>query len=71
MTISRKHLNQLADMVVDVALSEELNPIQFRKDVGMMLYKFASNNCENFDFSKWTKYIEKKSNQVLSVRKAQ
>jgi hypothetical protein len=45
MSLTRKHLNQLADIVA--------------KFISNIVQVFASENCANFDSLKWNAYINK------------
>ena len=60
MSITKKHLNQLAKIVA--ALHNETH---FSKDmqsiviVNNLIESFAANNCENFDHAKWSRFIAK------------
>jgi len=67
MSITKKHLNQLAKIVA--ALHSE---VHFNKDmqsiviVHNLITSFAENNCENFDHGKWSRFITK---QIELVKK--
>tara|TARA_B110000971_G_scaffold220863_1_gene265837 strand:- start:1808 stop:2098 length:291 start_codon:yes stop_codon:yes gene_type:complete len=60
MSITKKHLNQLAKIVA--ALHSE---VHFSKDmqsiviVSNLIESFAANNCENFDHGKWSRFVAK------------
>ena len=60
MSITKKHLNQLAKIV-----STLHNETHFSKDmqsiviVDNLITSFAENNCENFDYRKWSRFIAK------------
>ena len=60
MSITKKHLNQLAKIVAALH-----NEVHFSKDmqsiviVSNLIESFASNNCENFDYRKWSTFIAK------------
>ena len=60
MSITKKHLNQLAKIVA--ALHSE---VHFSKDmqsiviVENLITSFAESNCENFDHGKWSRFVAK------------
>ena len=60
MSITKKHLNQLAKIVATLH-----NETHFSKDmqsiviVSNLIESFATNNCENFDHRKWSTFIAK------------
>jgi hypothetical protein len=60
MTLSKKHLNQLANIVARLH-----NDNYFSKDsqlviiVDNLIKNFAKENCPNFDYDKWNKFVSK------------
>tara|TARA_R110002020_G_scaffold203725_1_gene407502 strand:- start:980 stop:1234 length:255 start_codon:yes stop_codon:yes gene_type:complete len=60
MSITKKHLNQLAKIVATLH-----NETHFSKDmqsiviVDNLITSFAANNCENFDYGKWSRFVTK------------
>jgi len=60
MSITKKHLNQLAKIVAslhsEVHFSKDMQSIVI---VNNLIESFAANNCENFDYRKWSTFIAK------------
>jgi len=59
MSLTRKHLNQLADIVARFKSHKDLCTEECAIVLGNIVQVFASENCANFDSLKWNAYIQK------------
>jgi hypothetical protein len=59
MSLTRKHLNQLADIVATFKSYKNLGTEEAAIVLSNIVQVFASKNCPNFDCLKWNDYINK------------
>jgi hypothetical protein len=59
MSLTRKHLNQLADIVAKFKSHKNLCTEEGAIVLSNIVQVFASENCANFDSLKWNTYINK------------
>ena len=57
--LTKKHLNQLADIVAKFKSHKDLCTEQGAIVLSNIVQVFASKNCANFDSLKWNAYINK------------
>jgi hypothetical protein len=68
MTITKKHLKELADIVYDAQQKAETCTAPGDQDleaVASQIKSFAQRHAPNFDESRWNDYMHKKDEEIL------
>ncbi len=62
MTITKKHLKELADIAFEASKKGE-------SDTSFAIYAFARRHCPNFDRSKWDDHLLMRTKKLISMTK--